>query len=93
MIYGSDMVKIFPGSLGGLVYMKVHKGPFPVFPMMATGGVYEKNQGDWFSAGAFAVAAGSNLCPKELALAGEFGKITAIAKNFIASVQTARYTS
>jgi 2-dehydro-3-deoxyphosphogluconate aldolase/(4S)-4-hydroxy-2-oxoglutarate aldolase len=91
--YGSDVVKVFPGSLGGPAYMKALKGPFPDIPMMPTGGVNEKNLGDWFSAGAFAVAAGSNLCPKELALAGEFGKITAIAKNFIASVQAARYTS
>jgi 2-dehydro-3-deoxyphosphogluconate aldolase/(4S)-4-hydroxy-2-oxoglutarate aldolase len=88
--YGSDVVKIFPGSLGGPAYMKALKGPFPDIPMMPTGGVNEKNLGDWFSAGAFAVGAGSNLCPKELALAGEFGKITAIAKNFIAAVQAAR---
>lgn len=88
--YGSDVVKVFPGSLGGPAYMKALKGPFPDIPMMPTGGVNEKNLGDWFSAGAFAVGAGSNLCPKELALAGEFGKITAIAKNFIAAVQAAR---
>lgn len=88
--YGSDVVKVFPGSLGGPAYMKALKGPFPDIPMMPTGGVNEKNPGDWFSAGAFAVGAGSNLCPKELALAGEFGKITAIAKNFIAAVQAAR---
>lgn len=88
--YGSDVVKVFPGSLGGPAYMKALKGPFPDIPMMPTGGVNEKNLGDWFSAGAFAVGAGSNLCPKELALAGEFGKITAIAKSFIAAVQAAR---
>ena len=91
--YGSDVVKVFPGSLGGPAYMKALKGPFPDIPMMPTGGVNEKNLGDWFSAGAFAVGAGSNLCPKELALAGEFGKITAIARSFIAAVQAARHTS
>lgn len=91
--YGSDVVKVFPGSLGGPAYMKALKGPFPDIPMMPTGGVNEKNLGDWFSAGAFAVGAGSNLCPKELALAGEFGKITAIAKSFIAAVQAARLES
>jgi len=91
--YGSDVVKVFPGSLGGPAYMKALKGPFPDIPMMPTGGVNENNLGDWFSAGAFAVGAGSNLCPKELALAGEFGKITAIAKSFIAAVQAARLES
>ena len=47
----------------------------------------------WFSAGVFTVGAGSNLCPKELALAGDFGMITAIAMSFIAAVQTARLAS
>lgn len=88
--YGSDVVKIFPGSLGGPAYMKALKGPFPDIPMMPTGGVNENNLGDWFSAGAFAVGAGSNLCPKELAMAGKFGEITAIAKKFISAVHTAR---
>ena len=91
--YGSDVVKVFPGSLGGPAYMKALKGPFPDIPMMPTGGVSEKNLGEWFAAGAFAVGAGSNLCPKELALAGEFEKITAIARRFISAVQTARQTN
>lgn len=88
--YGSDVVKVFPGSLGGPAYMKALKGPFPDIPMMPTGGVNENNLGEWFAAGAFAVGAGSNLCPKELAVAGEFGQITAIAKRFVSAVQTAR---
>ena len=88
---GSDVVKVFPGSLGGPAYMKALKGPFPEIPMMPTGGVNENNLEDWFAAGAFAVGAGSNLCPKELAIAGEFGKITAIARNFVSALQTARH--
>ena len=71
----SDVIKLFPGSLGGPGYMKALKGPFPEIPMMPTGGVSEANLGDWFSAGAFAVGAGSKLCPKELAVQGEFQKI------------------
>ena len=87
---GSDVVKIFPGSLGGPSYMKALKGPFPGIPMMPTGGVSESNLVDWFKAGAFAVGAGSNLCPKELAAAGEFDKITEIATNFMAAIRVAR---
>ncbi len=91
--YGSDVVKMFPGSLGGPTYMKALKGPFPDIPMMPTGGVNENNLGEWFAAGAFAVGAGSNLCPKEIAMAGEFQKITVIAKRFISALQTARHSS
>lgn len=87
---GSDVVKVFPGSLGGPSYMKALKGPFPDIPMMPTGGVNDGNLGEWFAAGAFAVGAGSNLCPKNLALAGEFDKITTIAKDFMAAVKAAR---
>ena len=87
---GSDVVKIFPGSLGGPGYMKALNGPFPDIPMMPTGGVSEENLGDWFAAGAFAVGAGSKLCPKELAIAGNFSEITKIAKRYVAAIQKAR---
>jgi 2-dehydro-3-deoxyphosphogluconate aldolase/(4S)-4-hydroxy-2-oxoglutarate aldolase len=87
---GSDVVKLFPGSLGGPAYMKSLKGPFPDIPLMPTGGVSDKNLKEWFDAGAFAVGAGSNLCPKNLALAGEFSKITEIAANYMAAIKTAR---
>ncbi len=87
---GSDVIKIFPGSLGGPAYMKALKGPFPDIPMMPTGGVSESNLVDWFRAGAFAVGAGSKLCPKEYAFAGEFEKITQTATNFMAAIQAAR---
>jgi len=61
--YGSDVVKIFPGSLGGPSYIKALRGPFPNIPLMPTGGVGLENIADWFAAGVFAVGAGSNLCP------------------------------
>ncbi len=88
--YGSDVVKIFPGSLGGPAYMKSLKGPFPDIPMMPTGGVSDKNLAEWFQAGAFAVGAGSNLCPKNLALSGDFHQITGIAKKYVAAINAAR---
>jgi 2-dehydro-3-deoxyphosphogluconate aldolase/(4S)-4-hydroxy-2-oxoglutarate aldolase len=87
---GSDVVKLFPGSLGGPEYMKALKGPFPNVPMMPTGGVDIDNIGDWFAAGAVAVGAGSQLCPKNLAAAGKFDEITAIARSFVTAVAAAR---
>lgn len=87
---GSDVVKLFPGSLGGPAYMKALKGPFPNIPMMPTGGVDIDNIADWFAAGAVAVGAGSQLCPKNLAVAGKFDEITAIARSFVTAVAEAR---
>ena len=62
---------------------------FITIPEM-TGGVSPDNLVDWFKAGAFAVGAGSNLCPKEYALSGEFEKITEVASKFMAAVKAAR---
>lgn len=87
---GSDVVKLFPGSVGGPSYMKALKGPFPNIPMMPTGGVSQDNVAAWFAAGAVAVGAGSQLCPKELALAGRFDEISAIARDFMAAIAAAR---
>lgn len=86
----SDVIKIFPGSLGGPSHLKALKGPFPEIPMMPTGGVDESNLADWFKAGAFAVGAGSNLCPKGLAEAGEFDRLVAIARTFVDAVRRAK---
>lgn len=89
-VSGSDVVKIFPGSLGGPGYMKSLKGPYPDIPMMPTGGVSDENLKDWFSAGAYAVGAGSNLCPKSLALSGDYDQITKIAEKYVAAIREAR---
>jgi 2-dehydro-3-deoxyphosphogluconate aldolase/(4S)-4-hydroxy-2-oxoglutarate aldolase len=87
---GSDVVKIFPGSLGGPAYLKALKGPFPYIPMMPTGGVSAANVGDWFAAGVFGVGAGSELCPPDLAKEGRFDEITQKAREFVQAVNAAR---
>jgi 2-dehydro-3-deoxyphosphogluconate aldolase/(4S)-4-hydroxy-2-oxoglutarate aldolase len=87
---GTDVVKIFPGSLGGPAYMKSLRGPFPNIPMMPTGGVNAGNLKEWFKAGAVAVGAGSELCPKELAEAGKFDEITIRAQEFADAVRLAK---
>jgi 2-dehydro-3-deoxyphosphogluconate aldolase/(4S)-4-hydroxy-2-oxoglutarate aldolase len=87
---GSDVVKLFPGSLGGPAYMKALKGPFPHIPMMPTGGVSKENVGVWFKAGAVAVGAGSELCPKEMLMAGRFDEISALAQDFVRAIAAAR---
>lgn len=87
---GSDIVKIFPGSVGGPNYLKSLRGPLPEIPMMPTGGVSVNNVGEWFSAGAVAVGAGGALCPKVLAEESRFDEITQTAKKFVAAVLQAK---
>jgi len=87
---GADVVKVFPGSLGGPAYVKVLKGPFPYIPMMPTGGVSAANVAEWFATGVVAVGAGSELCPPQLAKEGKFDEITRRAAEFVQVVQAAR---
>jgi 2-dehydro-3-deoxyphosphogluconate aldolase/(4S)-4-hydroxy-2-oxoglutarate aldolase len=87
---GTDVVKVFPGSLGGPSYVKALKGPFPYIPMMPTGGVSAANVADWFKAGVVAVGAGSELCPPDLAKAGKFEEITQKAADFVAVIKSSR---
>jgi 2-dehydro-3-deoxyphosphogluconate aldolase/(4S)-4-hydroxy-2-oxoglutarate aldolase len=87
---GSDVVKVFPGSLGGPAYIKALKGPFPYIPMMPTGGVSASNVADWFAAGVVAVGAGSELCPPKLAKEGRFDEISKRAAEFVQVVKLAR---
>ena len=88
--YGSDVVKVFPGSLVGPDYIKALRGPFPNIPMMPTGGVNIENVAQWFAAGVFAVGAGSNLCPTAWAKEGRFDDISATAHDFVEAVNLAR---
>jgi 2-dehydro-3-deoxyphosphogluconate aldolase/(4S)-4-hydroxy-2-oxoglutarate aldolase len=87
---GSDVVKLFPGSVGGPDYLKALKGPFPHIEIMPTVGVNKDNVGMWFAAGAFAVGAGSELCPTTWAKEGRFDDITQRAQEFAGAVQSAR---
>lgn len=87
---GSDVVKLFPGSLGGPAYLRALRGPYPDIPLMPTGGVSAENVGEWFAAGAYAVGAGSELCPPPLAKEGRFSEITTRAAAFVQAVQQAR---
>ena len=87
---GADVIKVFPGSLGGPAYIKALKGPFPYIPMMPTGGVSATNVAEWFSTGVVAVGAGSELCPPQLAKEGNFDEITKRAAEFVHVVNSAR---
>lgn len=58
---GARMIKLFPGSLGGVDYLRALRAPFPDLKFVPTGGVTSENAPSWFAAGAVAVAMGSNL--------------------------------
>ena len=53
---------------------------------MAVGGVNADNAADFLKAGALGVGVGGNLVNKEWIKNGEFDKITAEAKKYVANV-------
>lgn len=86
---GADAVKVFPVSSVGPSYIKAVRGPLSHIPLMAVGGVNEKNAADYMKAGCVGLGVGGNLVNKEWIQNGEWGKITALAKEFMKAVNEA----
>ncbi len=88
---GADLIKIFPCSaMGGASYIKALKAPMPQVLMVPTGGVDVDNLGEFFAAGADAVAVGSSLMNSAALREGRFDKIEDAARAFLAAVKRAR---
>ena len=89
---GAEVVKVFPGDVVGAGFVKGLKAPMPWSNVMVTGGVTptEENLTKWFSAGVTAVGMGSNLFPKEVIAAKDWGKITEMCKEALAIIAKIR---
>ena len=83
---GADAVKVFPAGSLGPGYIKAVRAPLSHIPLMAVGGVNEKNAGDFMKAGCVGLGVGGNLVNKDWIENGEWGKITALAKEFMKAV-------
>ena len=84
---GADIVKLFPISSFGPGYLKAIKAPLSHIPMMAVGGITEKNAAEYLAAGAVGVGVGGNLANKTWIDAGEYHKITETAAAMVAAVK------
>ncbi len=72
---GATMVKLFPAKSLGPVYISELKGPFPDIPLIAVGGVTPANIGEFFQAGAAAVAVGGSVFRREWLERGDYASI------------------
>lgn len=82
----SEVIKLFPASVGGPSYLQALRGPFPDLNLIPTGGVSVANLDDWRGAGAFALGAGGDLCPPAAIAAGEFAELTRRAAAYRAAL-------
>ena len=83
---GADVVKVFPGSIGGPEYLKAIKGPLPQIALLPTGGVSVENAAEFIEAGAIAVGIGGKLIDKQAMAEGKFEIIQEKARKLVTSI-------
>ena len=84
---GADFIKLFPAGELGAGYIKALAAPLGHLRLLAVGGVNEKNIPDFLKAGVIGFGIGSELTNKAWIEAGEFQKITELAKRYVQAVK------
>jgi 2-dehydro-3-deoxyphosphogluconate aldolase/(4S)-4-hydroxy-2-oxoglutarate aldolase len=87
---GADVVKIFPGDIGGPDYVKTLKEPLPQVELMPTKGVDFETAAAFIRAGAIAVGTGTALVSKALMAARDYAGISKNAARFVQLVREAK---
>ncbi len=80
---GADFVKLFPISSLGAEYVKAVKAPLSHVKLLAVGGIHDKNMAEYMMAGVCGFGIGSNITDKALINAGDFEKITDLARKYV----------
>ncbi len=86
---GADILKLFPTEGAGVPYAKAVLAPLAHVPIMPAGGVTPDNVKEWIAAGVACVGVGSAVT-KAWQPDGDFTRVTAAARDFLAAVQDAR---
>lgn len=84
---GANFVKLFPAGELGAGYLKAVKAPISHVELLVVGGINEKNITTFLAAGAAGAGIGGNLVNKTWVEAGEYEKITDVAKVLVAAVK------
>jgi len=88
---GSNFVKIYPCSLvGGDVYIRSLRRPFPEIPLIPGGGITQQNAAYYLLAGAAALSVGKELVPNESILLHKPDRIRELTRRFAAIVKSTR---
>ena len=87
---GADLVKVFPASAVGAAFFKAVHAPLGHIPLLAVGGIHEKNLGEYLNAGAAGIGVGGNLVNRQWIQEGAFDQITAAAQAYRCAVGTVK---
>lgn len=84
---GLQLVKFFPAEpLGGLPYLKAVAAPYPELKFMPTGGITEKNVGEYLAFSRVVACGGSWMVNQEWIRAGDFARIRDAVRGAVAAV-------
>jgi 2-dehydro-3-deoxyphosphogluconate aldolase/(4S)-4-hydroxy-2-oxoglutarate aldolase len=86
---GADFVKLFPASDLGTGYVKALRAPLSHIRFLAVGGINETNAAAFIQAGALGLGVGGNLVNKEWMAAGQWERITELARRLATAVREA----
>jgi 2-dehydro-3-deoxyphosphogluconate aldolase / (4S)-4-hydroxy-2-oxoglutarate aldolase len=79
--HGFRVLKFFPASsAGGLEFLRQIAGPMPQLRFMPSGGVKETNAADYLAQPNVIAVSGTWVTPDAAVAAGDFAKITALAR-------------
>lgn len=84
---GADIVKVFPADIVGPAFFKALRGPLPQVKLMPTGGVDLTTAAEFLKAGAVCLGIGSQLVEPKAVAAGDFARITSLARQYVEIVQ------
>ena len=79
---GADVIKVFPAENLGLGYFKSVMAPMGHIPMIAVGGIDEKNLKDFLSIGLKGVGIGSNIVKRQLVEKEDYAGLTALSRMY-----------
>lgn len=85
---GFTRFKLFPANIaGGIDALKAFGSPFPMARFCPTGGVSAKNAADYLALSNVLCVGGSWVAPADAVRAGDWGRITALAREAAALAQ------
>ena len=81
--YGASVVKLFPAGNLGLSYCKAVMAPINHIPMIAEGGVDDKNLPEFLYAGFIGAGIGSSLTNKAMIAEGRWAELQELAGKYV----------
>jgi 2-dehydro-3-deoxyphosphogluconate aldolase/(4S)-4-hydroxy-2-oxoglutarate aldolase len=90
--HGFKVLKFFPAEAsGGIAWLKAVAAPLPGLRFCPTGGIDGKNAAAYLALPSVAAVGGSWVAPKDAVAAGDFSRITALART-AAGLASARHS-